>query len=149
MAEKTVTKRINEQRKLKADMKLDKLPEAPLMSFDGSSHTDVHVALPFTREDYFEPVDAMGRIIREDKKGFIPSEVPPVLLRFGIQPHKWLDHVKNFSRSYGHCAGSVARMRDYTAAFDKRWCKGLACRKGWLRKLLWMASKASGPGSAG
>ena len=125
VAEKTVTKRINEQRKLKADMKLDKLPEAPLMSFDGSSHTDVHVALPFTREDYFEPVDAMGRIIREDKKGFIPSEVPPVLLRFGIQPHKWLDHVKNFSRRYGHCAGSVARMRDYTAAFDKRWCKGV------------------------
>lgn len=124
-AEKTVVKRVNGQRQLKADMKLDRLPEAPLMPFDGSSHTDIHVALPFTREDYFELVDATGRIIREDKKGFIPSEVPPVLLRFGIKPHKWLDHVKNFSRCYGHCAGSVARMENYAAAFDKRWCKGV------------------------
>lgn len=112
---------MNDQCKLKADMKLDGLPEAALMPLDGSSHTDIHVALPFTREDYFDLVDAIGHIIREDKSGFIPSEIPPRLLRLGIKPHKWLEHVKNFSRRYGHCAGSVVRMQNYAIAFDKRW----------------------------
>lgn len=38
------------------------------MPIDGSSHTDIHFALPFTREDYFDLVDKTGRIIRDDKR---------------------------------------------------------------------------------
>ncbi|HEY7773599.1 MAG TPA: transposase [Marinagarivorans sp.] len=128
-SEKTVVKRISKQRQLKAELKLDDLPEAPLMPFDGSSHTDIHAALPFTREDYFELVDATGRMIREDKKAFIPSKIPPILLRFGIKPDKWLEQVQNFSRRYGACAGSVACMQDYATAFNKRWCKGVGHSK--------------------
>lgn len=99
------------------------------MPFEGSSHTDNHVALPFTREDYFDLVDVTGRMIRYGKKGFIPSEIPPILLRFGIKPHKWLEQVQNFSRCYGPCAGSVASMQDYAITFKKRWCKGVGYSK--------------------
>ena len=38
----------------------------------------MHTALPFTREDYFELVDVTDRIIREDKRGAIPDEVPAI-----------------------------------------------------------------------
>lgn len=44
-----------------------------------SSHTGVHVALPLTRKDKLDLVDATGRIIREGKSGFIPSDVPPTI----------------------------------------------------------------------
>ena len=127
--EKRLTQRIQHQRTLKAELKLDKLPEASLMPFDGSAHTDIHVALPFTREDYFELVDVTGRVIREDKRGFINAEVPAILWRMGVKPDRWLDQILNFSRRYGSCAGSVARMEDYAEAFGKRWCKGIGCAK--------------------
>ena len=51
--EQQLTIRIENQEKIKLRLNLDDLPEAPLMPFDGSSHTDIHVALPFTQEDYF------------------------------------------------------------------------------------------------
>ncbi len=128
-AERQVVKKINTQQQLKTDLKLDKLPEAPLMPFDGSSHTDIHVALPFTREDYFELVDTTGRAIRDDKKGFIPSEMPALVARLGIKPHKWLDHVRDFSRWYGSAAGMMSKMEDYAHMRQKRWCKGVGASK--------------------
>lgn len=73
------------------------------MPFDGSSHTDIHAALPFTREDYFDLVDKTGRIIREDKRGFIPAELPAIIVEFGINQDKWIEHVKHFGRRYASC----------------------------------------------
>lgn len=124
-ARKRVRGRIKYQETLKQDLNLAQLPEAPLMSFDGSSHTDLDVALPFTREDYLDLVDMTGRVIRDDKKGYIPTDLPPLVKQLGIKPSEWLDHVQNFSRRYGACAGHVARMQDYAKAHDKRWCKGV------------------------
>jgi len=128
-AEKSLKDNINRQRKIRSDLKLNTLPEASLMPFDGSSHTDVNIALPFTREDYFELVDTTGRIIREDKRGFIPGEVPTLIKRFGLKPDRWLDQVKNFSRRYGACAGCVARMESYSESTGRRWSKGMGTAK--------------------
>ncbi len=116
-------------RKIQSELKLDKLPEAPLMPFDGSSHTDVNVALLFTKEDYFELVDTTGRIVREDKRGFIPAEVPAIIKRLGLKSDRWLDHVKNFSRRYGACAGCVARMESYSESKGRKWSKGMGVAK--------------------
>ena len=60
------------------------LAEAQLMPFDGSSHTDIHQALPFTQADYLQLLDTSGRIIRDDKRGYIPSELPPLIQQLGI-----------------------------------------------------------------
>ena len=128
-AEKQLSANIIRQRKIRSELKLDKLSEAPLMPFDGSSHTDLPIALPFTREDYFELVDTTGRTIREDKRGFIPAEVPAIIKRLGLKPDIWLDQVKNFSRRYGACAGCVARMESYSESTGRRWSKGVATAK--------------------
>ncbi len=119
--EQSLVSNVKKQRAIKESLNLDKLPEAPLTPFDGSAHTVVNVALPFTRENYFELVDTTGRIIREGKWDFISAQVPQVLWRIGVKPDKWLDQVKNFSRSYGSCAGRVAHAQ----VFEKRWCKGV------------------------
>jgi len=39
---------------------------------------------PFTFSDYLELVDWTGRAIRENKPGFIPADVPPILTRLGV-----------------------------------------------------------------
>ncbi len=96
------------------------------MRFDGGSQTDIHCALPFTQEDYFELVDVTGRIIREDKRGYIPDSIPSVVLRLGIQPDHWIDHIQNFGKTYSSCAGSVTAIADYAERKGRNWCKGVA-----------------------
>lgn len=96
----------------------------PLMPFDGSSHTDVHAALPFTQEDYLELVDTTGRALRDDKRGAISHKVAAIVARVRIDPHKWLDHLQRFGLTYGYCAGSVDNILDFSAHFERKWAKG-------------------------
>ncbi len=127
--EKTIIKRVKKQQKLKQDLGLKDQPEAPLMPFDGSAHTSVHAALPFTLEEYFDLIDVTGRVVRDDKRGSIAGELPPLVSRLGIDPKEWLNHVKNFSKSYGNCAGSVSSIADYAHKKGKCWGKGMSASK--------------------
>jgi len=122
--EKRVVERVNHQQEIKVVLHPKPLPEAPLMSFSGSSHVSIHNALPFTSEDYFDLVDSAGRLIREGKRGFIKEKTPPILERFGINAECWLEHVKFFNISYSFCVGGVERMRDFVAIFDRGLGKG-------------------------
>ena len=131
-SEKQVVKRVHDQRQLEQDLNLDELPKATLMRFDGSAHTDIHCALPFTKADYFNLVEETGRVIREDKRGFIPSEVPPIISRLGINPDDWINNVQYFGRRYSRAAGSVDRIKDYAKKLRVKnyrglWCKGVGC----------------------
>jgi len=45
--------------------------------------------LPFRLTDYLELVDWSGRILREDKKGAIPAQVPAILQRLQIDARHW------------------------------------------------------------
>lgn len=56
------------------------------MPFDGSSHTDIHTALPFTREDYLDFVDKAGRALRDDNG--INAGVLPFALRASLRLFK-------------------------------------------------------------
>lgn len=124
-AQKHIREKIKNQRNLKKDLKLNSLPEAPLMPFSGSAHTDIQDALPFTKEDYFELVDNTGRIIREDKRGAISAKSTQLIHQLGIDPNKWIDHVKLFAQKYARCAGSPDRIEAYSQLFDSRWGKGV------------------------
>jgi len=125
--EKNLVKRAKQQQVLKQTLGLDALPEAALMPFDGSSHTDIHSALPFTREDYVELVDVTGRMIRDDKKGYIPATIPPIVARLGIQPDKWIEYIRCFGQRYGHCVGHAEEISLYADRFHLAWCKGIGC----------------------
>ncbi|MFL0802280.1 MAG: transposase [Agarilytica sp.] len=120
-----ITKCISKQERLKAALGVEKQPEAPLMRFDGSSHTDIHRALPFTQEDYFTLLDATGRAFREDKRGYIPSDVPSIVSQYGIDPNKWLAHVQGFGCTYSICVGSADKIVEYAHIFQRRWAKGV------------------------
>ncbi|WP_185235902.1 hypothetical protein [Teredinibacter franksiae] len=74
-------------------------------------------------------MDIIGRILRDDKRGAIASELLTIVSRLGIKPNKWIDHVQNFGRRYGSSAGSVARMADYAQVFERNCGKGVTCSK--------------------
>ncbi len=123
--EQAICQRVEAQNTLKQSLELDELPAAPLMPFDGSSHTDIHRALPFTLADYLALVDTTGRLLRPDKRGAIPETLPPLVERLGINPEQWLDHVKHFGRRYGDCSGSPEQLKAFAARKQKRWSKGI------------------------
>jgi len=121
-----VEQRVEQQCKLKAELGLNDLPESALMPFSGSSHTNIHAALPFTREEYFDLVDKTGRVLRDNKRGFIAAQVPPIIARLGINPDKWINHIQHFGRHYGCCAGAAEKMASYAQLFNRQWGKGVA-----------------------
>ncbi len=123
--QKALAARMAHQQEFKSELNLEAQPEAALMPFDGSVHTDIHIALPFTLEDYFELIDNTGRAMRDDKRGALNPQTLPLLARMGINPLNWLDHVKSFRSRYGACAGSAQRIGDFAGKNNKRWGKGV------------------------
>jgi hypothetical protein len=72
------------------------------MPFDATGR--MATAIPFAFDDYLELVDATGRVIREDKRGFIPAR----------RPGCWIDWRSTRSSSSpppaGCCGSSAAPL---------------------------------------
>jgi len=82
-----------------------------LMPFVGHLRQDMPKGLPFRLTDYLELVDWTGRIIREDKRGFIPDDIPPILDRLQIEPKEWLYLSKNFESPFKGLVGSISKLK--------------------------------------
>ncbi|MES1189684.1 MAG: alpha-amylase family glycosyl hydrolase [Steroidobacter sp.] len=85
----------------------------------------IHDALPITQQDYFTLVDTTGRLIREDKAGYISYELKPILKRFNIDPEQFMDQVQHFHERYAHCAGSADNITAFARRFKRKWGKGV------------------------
>ncbi|WP_223788378.1 transposase, partial [Marinicella meishanensis] len=49
--------------------------------------------LPFSLSGYLELVDYSGQAIVENKRGYIPENLPPILARMGLNPDTWMDEL--------------------------------------------------------
>ena len=67
---------------------LNALPRAPLMPFDATDR--MAAAIPLASDDYLELVDTTGRVIREDKRGYIPGDTPRIMERLNIDPGQFI-----------------------------------------------------------
>ena len=63
----------------------------------------------FAFDDYCELLDWTGRAIREDKRGYIPPHIQPLLQQLGLQPDHWIDTVKHFESRFPVMAGRIDR----------------------------------------
>jgi len=61
--------------------------------------------IAFKLADYFELVDWTGRILRENKRGHIPADCPPILQRLQLAPEKWLEHMQGGAKRKNHSFG--------------------------------------------
>lgn len=91
-----------------------------LLSF-GSKENEI----PFGLADYCDLVDATGRIILTDKKGFIPDELAPILQRLNLNSNTWLGELLQF-KTKGHTAvGTIQQLQDFCKSLKKKWRSGI------------------------
>ena len=73
-----------------AKPEMKKRPIPGLMPFgSGKEHEERLATLPFALRDYIELVDWTGRIVRADKKGFIPESAPSLLFALRLNAAQW------------------------------------------------------------
>ena len=82
-------------------------------------------AIPYTLSDYLDLVDLTGRVIREDKAGYIPNELPRILERLNLSPESWLDELKQFKSSHYTAIGTVDQIKRFCINVGKHWALGL------------------------
>ena len=72
-----------------------------LVPFIGNEYKNkISNGIYFSQEDYFYLVEWTGRVIREDKKGFIPPTVAPILAELNLDPDIWLANTRYFLKPY-------------------------------------------------
>lgn len=81
--------------------------------------------LPFTFADYLELIDWVGRAVRDDKRGAIPANAPPILTRRGIDPEAYLEHMGRRRQPFIRAIGSAERLRSAAAELGQRFLKGI------------------------
>ena len=69
--------------------------------------------ISFTLSDYCQLVDATGRSIRVDKKGYIDDSLPPILKRLGFDELTWLDELNQFKTMGIKAIGTIQKLKRY------------------------------------
>lgn len=96
-----------------------------LFPFAGYPRKDMPEGLPFRLSDYLELVDWSGRIMREDKKGYIPSHLPEILQRLNMDARHWLYLNRHFERPFKNLVGAAYQVRKACESLGKNWTHGI------------------------
>ncbi|MEJ2613297.1 MAG: transposase, partial [Candidatus Thiodiazotropha sp.] len=70
--------------------------------------------------DYMKLLDWTGRAILENKRGFIPSDKPPILERLQIDPKNWLTMTQEFESHFKGLVGAVNTLKAACKQFGYR-----------------------------
>ena len=81
-----------------------------LSEFVGNPREPMPQGLPFHLQDYLQLVDITGRAIREDKRGFIDNNLPPILERLNISSHEWLVLTTQFESKFKSLVGCKEKL---------------------------------------
>ena len=82
-----------------------------LLPFAGYPRQDMPKGLPFRLTDYLELVDWTGRSIREDKRGAIDENLPPILERLNIEAKHWLFLTQHFESRFKRLVGTAYQLK--------------------------------------
>jgi len=119
----SVAERIAELSEEQDDARNGPEDRAPLMPFDATGR--LPTAIPFAFDDYLELVDATGRVIREDKRGYIPGETPSLLERLAIDPDQFISTTSRMLRQFGSAIGTPTHITDLCVVRQTRYLRGM------------------------
>ncbi|WP_133471638.1 transposase [Paraglaciecola marina] len=103
-----------------------------LMPFVGNHRGNMPQGIAFSLKDYCELVDTTGRIIREDKRGYINPTQSPILQRLGLDDEQWLTLSTEFEQHFCYAAGAEIMMNQFKRHTGHQRLRGM----GKARKLL-------------
>ena len=82
-----------------------------LFPFVGNPRADMPKGLPFRLADYLELIDWTGRAVLENKRGFIPNSLPPMLERLQIDPKHWIYMAQQFESKFRGVVGAAHELK--------------------------------------
>ena len=68
----------------------------PLLHFEAGITNQPQSGILFAYQDYLQLIDWTGRVIRDDKRGLIEPDLPPILNRLQIDSEQWLMNTTKF-----------------------------------------------------
>jgi len=90
-----------------------------------SNTADDAQGIPYSRSDYLELIDWAGRVVRSDKRGSIPSDLPPMVTRLGVDP-RYLARFLSDKQSFPRVIGPVEQMRKLAKTLGGHFFQGIA-----------------------
>ena len=73
--------------------------------------------------------DWTGRILRDDKRGAISEDVPPILAQLNIDPKQWCYLSQHFESEFKSLVGTAYNIKTACQQFGQQWVHGIrACR---------------------
>ncbi len=104
---------------------IEQQPEQ-LLPFAGNPHEGMPAGLPFWLADYIALVDWSGRLVRADKRGAIPDELPEILRRLQLDTRHWCYLTCHFEHPFKHLVGAAHHVRSACEALGQRWAQGIS-----------------------
>jgi hypothetical protein len=118
---------------------------APLMSFQTESEIEkpartasaeystehLQPLLPTTLHHYLALVDWTGRQVRNDKRGYIPDDLAPILSRLGVDEKEWVRTVMEFNKRFRFAAGALGKLEQWCHAVGRQWIQGRKTAAKW------------------
>mgnify|MGYP005998976095 FL=1 len=95
------------------------------MPLVGNPRDDMPKGIPFNILDYIELVNETGKVIRQDKRGFIANNTP-ILERIGIDSTHWLTLTTEFEQHFTGAASNEEQLMQTYKTHVKSTTKALA-----------------------
>jgi len=103
-----------------------------LLPFVGNPRQDMPKGISYSFKDYCELVNTTGKIIREDKRGYI-KEKSPMLERLGLNSEQWLILTTEFEQHFNTAVGSEHLMRQFGIHIQHQRVRGIGKAKTLLK----------------
>ena len=104
--------------------------EKSLLPFVGNPREGQPQGIQMKLTDYLELVDCTGRIIRNDKRGYISDKAETILTRLNLEEDQWLEMTQHFEQQFKNFAGGEFKVRQSCQHFGYQRPPGLsACKR--------------------
>ena len=86
-----------------------------------STEQSQELCLPITQDEYLALLDWTGRRVQQNKRGFIPSDTPPILERLRYSPQQWMRSMRKTNSWHQKALGSVELIQHFCEIIGQRW----------------------------